>query len=153
MAADPGSRGPVLDRRSLMRAGGALAVGAGALGGAAALGIASWRGARRRHGLAEQAQTIREQSEALRDRAVVDERLRIARELHDVIAHHVAAIGVQAGAARKVMGRDPEAAAGALRTVEDSRRGRDARPARRPASRGQGNRRGRADGRGSGRRA
>lgn len=91
-------------------------------GGAAALGIASWRGARRRHALAELAETIEQQAEALRDRAVVEERLRIARELHDVIAHHVAAIGVQAGAARKVMGRDPEAAAGALRTVEESSR-------------------------------
>ncbi|MEH6821331.1 MAG: histidine kinase [Dietzia psychralcaliphila] len=91
-------------------------------GGAAALGITSWRGARRRHALAEQAHTIEDQAEALRDRAVVEERLRIARELHDVIAHHVAAIGVQAGAARKVMGSDPEAAAGALRTVEESSR-------------------------------
>lgn len=91
-------------------------------GGAAALGIASWRGARRRHSLAEQAETIENQAEALRDRAVVEERLRIARELHDVIAHHVAAIGVQAGAARRVMGHDPDAAAGALRTVEESSR-------------------------------
>ncbi|WP_194861166.1 sensor histidine kinase, partial [Dietzia sp. SYD-A1] len=91
-------------------------------GGAAALGIASWRGARRRHALADQAETIEEQAEALRDRAVVEERLRIARELHDVIAHHVAAIGVQAGAARRVMGHDPDAAAGALRTVEESSR-------------------------------
>jgi len=91
-------------------------------GGAGALGIASWRGARRRHALAEQAHTIEQQAGALRDRAVVDERLRIARELHDVIAHHVAAIGVQAGAARRVMGSDPEAAAGALRTVEESSR-------------------------------
>lgn len=91
-------------------------------GGAAALGIASWRGARRRTSLAQQAVTIEQQAAALRDRAVVEERLRIARELHDVIAHHVAAIGVQAGAARRVMGRDPDAAAGALRTVEESSR-------------------------------
>ncbi len=91
-------------------------------GGAAALGIASWRGARQRHALAGQAVTIEQQAEALRDRAVVEERLRIARERHDVIAHHIAAIGVQAGAARKVMGRDPEAATGALRTVEESSR-------------------------------
>ena len=34
----PGASGPLLDRRSLLRAGGALAVGAGAVGGAAALG-------------------------------------------------------------------------------------------------------------------
>ena len=91
-------------------------------GGAAALGIASWRGARRRHDLAEQARTIEQQAKALRDQAVVEERLRIARELHDVIAHHVAAIGVQAAAARRVMDRDPDAAAGALRTIEDSSR-------------------------------
>lgn len=91
-------------------------------GGAAALGIASWRGARRRQDLSEQASTIKDQAEALRDSAVVEERLRIARELHDVIAHHIAAIGVQAGASRKVMGRDPAAAADALRTVEDSSR-------------------------------
>ncbi|WP_295651007.1 ABC transporter substrate-binding protein [uncultured Dietzia sp.] len=38
MKNDPGARGPVLDRRSLLRTGGALAVGAGALGGAATLG-------------------------------------------------------------------------------------------------------------------
>ena len=38
MKKDPGARGPVLDRRSLLRTGGALAVGAGALGGAATLG-------------------------------------------------------------------------------------------------------------------
>ena len=38
MNSDPGPRGPVLDRRSLLRAGGALAVGAGALGGAVTLG-------------------------------------------------------------------------------------------------------------------
>lgn len=91
-------------------------------GGAAALGISAWRSARRQHDLAEQALTIEVQAEALRDAAVVDERLRIARELHDVVAHHIAAIGVQAAAARRVMGRDPDAAGRALRTVEDSSR-------------------------------
>lgn len=38
MTNGPGARGPLLDRRALLRAGGALAVGAGAVGGAAALG-------------------------------------------------------------------------------------------------------------------
>ncbi|MFI8693373.1 ABC transporter substrate-binding protein [Dietzia maris] len=38
MRVEPGARGPLLDRRALLRAGGALAVGAGAVGGAAALG-------------------------------------------------------------------------------------------------------------------
>lgn len=90
--------------------------------GAAVLGAAGWRSARRRAVTEEQAATIAAQAEELSERAVVDERLRIARELHDVAAHHVASIGVQAAAARKVMGRDPERAAGALREVEAASR-------------------------------
>ena len=55
-------------------------------------------------------------------RAVMEERLRIARELHDVVAHHVSVMGVQAGAARRVIDRRPEAAVEALATIEDSSR-------------------------------
>ncbi|MFL0579060.1 sensor histidine kinase [Dietzia sp. 179-F 9C3 NHS] len=91
-------------------------------GGAAALGVMSWRSARARALTAEQAATIAGHAEQQRERAVVDERLRIARELHDVVAHHVAAMGVQAGAARTVLPTDPDRAAAALRTVEDSSR-------------------------------
>lgn len=91
-------------------------------GGAAALGISAWRSARRQTALQEQARTIELQAVALRDAAVSEERLRIARELHDVVAHHIAAIGVQAAAARRVMPRDPDAASEALRTVEGSSR-------------------------------
>ena len=90
--------------------------------GAALLGQANWRQARERALLAEQAATIERQSATLRDQAVVDERLRIARELHDVVAHHVSVIGVQAGAARRVLTRDPDAATAALLTVEESSR-------------------------------
>jgi signal transduction histidine kinase len=54
---------------------------------------------------------------AERQRAVVDERTRIARELHDVVAHHVAGIAVRAGAAVHVHERHPEQAEAALRYV------------------------------------
>ena len=91
-------------------------------GGAVAAGQVSWRSARLRTRLAEQAKTIGEQAESLRRRAVIDERLRIARELHDVVGHHVSVIGVQAGAARRVLSKRPEAAADALGAIEDSSR-------------------------------
>ena len=91
-------------------------------GGAIAAGRASWRSALQRTRLTQQAERIRAQGDELARRAVVDERLRIARELHDVVAHHVSVIGVQAGAARTVLTRDPEAASDALRSIEGSSR-------------------------------
>lgn len=54
--------------------------------------------------------------------AVADERQRLARELHDVVAHHVSLIGVQAGAARVALTRSPDAAAAALSAIELSSR-------------------------------
>ena len=56
--------------------------------------------------------------------AVWGERARIARELHDVIAHSVSVMVLQAGGARMVMGSEPERAEASLRSVE--RAGRDA---------------------------
>lgn len=54
--------------------------------------------------------------------AVAEERRRLARELHDVVAHHVSLIGVQAGAARTALERSPERAAAALSDIEESSR-------------------------------
>lgn len=55
-------------------------------------------------------------------RAVLDERTRIARELHDVVAHHVSLIGVQAGAARLALDGSPEATRAALEAIDASSR-------------------------------
>ena len=55
-------------------------------------------------------------------RAVLEERARIARELHDVVAHHVSLIGVQAGAARTTLGAGHSAAQHALSGIEASSR-------------------------------
>ena len=81
---------------------------------------------RERSGQAEAAQqrateAEREREESAR-RAVFEERVRIARELHDVVAHHVSMMGVQAGAARMVVDRDPGKAKEALAAIETSSR-------------------------------
>ncbi len=76
----------------------------------------------RQRELAERSRQLEVEREENARRAVFDERVRIARELHDVVAHHVSVMGVQAGAARLVMEREPVKAAEALAGVEVSSR-------------------------------
>jgi signal transduction histidine kinase len=72
--------------------------------------------------LAERAREAEANREAHSREAVAQERLRIARELHDVMAHSMSVIAVQAGVGRHVMDRDPETARKALGVIEDSSR-------------------------------
>lgn len=86
------------------------------------LGNSTWVSARRRHQLQVQAEELRRSRAVEAERAVTQERVRIARELHDVVAHHVSVMGVQASACRRVLDKDPEKAKVALAAVEQSAR-------------------------------
>ncbi|MFC4017858.1 sensor histidine kinase [Micromonospora sp. GCM10011542] len=85
-------------------------------------GETAWVAARREHELRAQAAELRRSQAEARQRAVVGERVRIARELHDVVAHHVSVMGVQAAACRRVWDRDPVKARTALAAIEQTAR-------------------------------
>jgi len=73
-------------------------------------------------------QVERERQESLAA-AVRDERTRVARGLHDVIAHHLSLMVIQAGGARRLVEQDPGRAKEALQVIEEyGRRGLDAMP-------------------------
>jgi len=91
-------------------------------GGAYYMGDRAYASALQRAALEERTAELERAREVTAAQAVALDRVRIARELHDVVAHHVSAMGVQAGAARAVMDRDPAAAKSALVGVEDSAR-------------------------------
>ncbi len=90
--------------------------------GALAWGRVSWRAARQRAELAEAMSLLQRQQDQMAARAVQDERVRIARDLHDVVAHHVSGIGVQAAGARRMAETSPATSREALRTIEVSSR-------------------------------
>jgi signal transduction histidine kinase len=68
---------------------------------------------------AEKAERTREEEAR---RRVAEERLRIARDLHDVVAHHIALVNVQAGVAAHVMDKRPDQAKEALAHVREASR-------------------------------
>ncbi|POX45647.1 two-component sensor histidine kinase [Streptomyces sp. Ru72] len=68
---------------------------------------------------AERAERTREEEAR---RRVAEERLRIARDLHDVVAHHIALVNVQAGVAAHVMDKRPDQAKEALSHVREASR-------------------------------
>ncbi len=90
--------------------------------GAWVFGNRAWQQALERRELEQAGQEIRGLQAEIVAHAVENERLRIARELHDVVAHHVTAMSVQAAAARRVLSSDPARAEASLKAVESSAR-------------------------------
>jgi len=72
--------------------------------------------------LEERAERLEREREVNVRRAAAEEQARIARELHDVIAHSVSVMVVQAAAASDVFEKQPERAREALRSIEESGR-------------------------------
>ncbi|MEI5103062.1 sensor histidine kinase [Streptomyces sp. PmtG] len=81
--------------------------------------VIAWLLGRAAHEARAHAEQVRVQAAA---RAVTDERLRIARELHDAVAHTIGIVALQAGAARRVIDTRPELAREALGAVETASR-------------------------------
>ena len=90
-------------------------------GNAIAFGVAWWLGDRQRQAGERVTQAVRDSEERAR-RAVAGERLRIARELHDVVAHALSVIAVQAGTGRVLLDSDPATARSALASIEGESR-------------------------------
>lgn len=91
-------------------------------GGAYYFGERSWQAAVQRSVLEQRTRELEEEREITAAQAVALDRVRIARELHDVVAHHVSVMGVQAGAARLVAEQDPAQAVRMLAGIEDASR-------------------------------
>lgn len=91
-------------------------------GGAYYFGNSAWAAARDRAELQARTDELESQRMLSAAQAVALDRMQIARELHDVVAHHVSVMGVQAGAARRVLPADPAQAASSLATIEQSSR-------------------------------
>jgi signal transduction histidine kinase len=72
--------------------------------------------------LAERARWASAQAAQEARRATLAERLRIARELHDIVAHHLSVVVIQAQGAQRMVGRDPARAQQALADIEQTGR-------------------------------
>jgi signal transduction histidine kinase len=81
-----------------------------------------WYLGRRLRLRAERASELEREQAAEARRAIAEERTRIARELHDVVAHRVSLMTVQAGAAKTVAADDLEGAVQAMEAVEEAGR-------------------------------
>ncbi|MBO1418762.1 sensor histidine kinase [Streptomyces sp. FH025] len=91
----------------------------GSADGAALLALVAWLAGRSVRQNREHAETLSSRAAA---EAVTAERLRIAREMHDTVAHSIGIVALQAGAARRVIDRRPERAKQALGEIESAGR-------------------------------
>lgn len=101
-----------------------LMIGVNALyfGGAYYFGNRTFQQMRQRAALEERTAELEAEREVTAAQAVALDRVRIARELHDVVAHHVSLMGVQAGVARSLLARDPDKTREVLAGIEVSAR-------------------------------
>jgi signal transduction histidine kinase len=90
----------------------------------AAWALGDWGRTRRLYAeaMAERATQVERYQDELAKRAVQSERERIARELHDIVTHHVSVIVIQAGAALTAVDRRPEQARAALQAIDSTGR-------------------------------
>ncbi|MGZ8804762.1 MAG: sensor histidine kinase, partial [Microbacterium sp.] len=100
----------------------AILVNALYFGGAYYFGERAWAAAVQFSTLEQRTLELEREREVTAAQAVALDRVRIARELHDVVAHHVSVMGVQAGAARVTLDTDPEATRRMLAGIEASAR-------------------------------
>ncbi|WP_205571169.1 sensor histidine kinase [Streptomyces sporangiiformans] len=94
----------------------------GDVGFGAVVMFVAWYIGRRLRLRAERRARRGEEQAAEARRIVAEERTHIARELHDVVAHRVSMMTVQAGAARMVAAQDPQEALDAMAAVEEAGR-------------------------------
>ncbi|MEU6989853.1 sensor histidine kinase [Streptomyces sp. NPDC046465] len=87
------------------------------VGQAVGFSLVLWRFGHVARRSAELARQLKREQDQRARREVAEERGRIARELHDVVAHHMSVISVQAGLATFVFGSDPATARAALGTI------------------------------------
>ncbi len=72
--------------------------------------------------LEDRAERLQRTASAELRAALAEERARMARELHDVVAHHISVMTVQAAGARRMLSRDPDRSIEAMRAVEETGR-------------------------------
>jgi signal transduction histidine kinase len=86
------------------------------------VGITAWVLGYTMRSQRERAHWLAERQQAEAERAAADERVRIARDLHDIVAHHLSVVVVQTEAAQEVLAADPTRAGAAMAAVGDTAR-------------------------------